>query len=405
MKIALVTYQIDFGGVETFLFRLANYLLENDHQVTFVVSNKIGRWHKLTEQRGYQVVSIIENKWQSPLRHAKRLANALSGFDAVILNHSSVGQSILGLLPTHTARISILHNIHPEIFSIGLSNIDNLDSVCAVSEGVMRAAFQNGVSSRKLSYINHGIEVPVQFLEKDNDGPLRLIFIGRILHSQKGVLHLPGILQILNNHNIPFHIDIIGDGPDKNELSFALTKILESDKYHLHGSLTNEQAQKLLLCADVLLLPSYYEGFGVVLLEAMANGVIPVATDLTNVTDKIISHGNTGFLVPVGNEEVFASYIIKLHNDRELKTEMSKKAWEVAKENYNVQTMGRSYLTLIEGIRSANWFGNRPGCISHIQTDLLSVFPFLPKFLGKKIDKVLRRFQQFRFDRMSSQIK
>ncbi|HEY7698624.1 MAG TPA: glycosyltransferase, partial [Vicinamibacteria bacterium] len=79
--------------------------------------------------------------------------------------------------------------------------------------------------------------------------------------------------------------------------------------------------------AQVLVVPSSYEGFGIVYLEAMGFG-LPVIASASGATDEIVRHESTGFLVPPGDAWSLARRIESLLDDRSLLTRMSLAAYE-----------------------------------------------------------------------------
>ena len=75
-----------------------------------------------------------------------------------------------------------------------------------------------------------------------------------------------------------------------------------------------EDVVPILKAADVLLLPSETESFGLVALEAMASGVPVVASDVGGLPE-VVEHGVTGFLAPVGDVDAMAAFCLKLLAD------------------------------------------------------------------------------------------
>jgi glycosyltransferase involved in cell wall biosynthesis len=75
-----------------------------------------------------------------------------------------------------------------------------------------------------------------------------------------------------------------------------------------------DEVAPLLAAADLLLLPSETESFGLVALEAMASGVPVVASDVGGLPE-VVAHGATGFLAPVGDIEAMAGYCVRLLRD------------------------------------------------------------------------------------------
>jgi glycosyltransferase involved in cell wall biosynthesis len=93
-------------------------------------------------------------------------------------------------------------------------------------------------------------------------------------------------------------------------------------KVHFHGSLDNEDLIAKLRSAHLLVVPSSYEGFGIVYLEGMAFGLPAIATTAGGASE-IISDGETGFLIPPDDAATLAERLSTLAGDRELLARMS----------------------------------------------------------------------------------
>jgi N-acetyl-alpha-D-glucosaminyl L-malate synthase BshA len=111
---------------------------------------------------------------------------------------------------------------------------------------------------------------------------------------------------------IPCKLLLIGDGPDRSRAEWlAVQKGIHSDVLFLGKQ--DEIHEKLQL-ADVALLPSELESFGLVALEAMACEVVPIATRAGGVPE-LIDHGKSGYLADVGDVETMARYALELLTD------------------------------------------------------------------------------------------
>ena len=91
---------------------------------------------------------------------------------------------------------------------------------------------------------------------------------------------------------------------------------------HFHGALDNEPLKQKLKQAHVLIVPSSYEGFGIVYLEGMAFGLPAIGTT-AGAAGEIIQHEKTGFLINPSDSETLATYVSQLPTDRNLLTELS----------------------------------------------------------------------------------
>jgi len=129
---------------------------------------------------------------------------------------------------------------------------------------------------------------------------------------------------------------ISGEGPDESSLR-KLARELKIDKQvtFAHGSTTHA---RLLHDTDVYVQCSRAEGFGTMVLQAMAYGVPVVATSTGGILS-LVRHGENGYLVPVGDAEALAEHIIKLLADAELRKKLGEAARQSADKSFNLDHM------------------------------------------------------------------
>ena len=130
---------------------------------------------------------------------------------------------------------------------------------------------------------------------------------------------------------IPSKLLLIGDGPDRSRAEWlAVQKGIHNDVLFLGKQ---DQVHEKLAIADVILMPSELESFGLAALEAMACEVVPIATRVGGVPE-VIEHGKSGFLADVGDVDTMASYAIELLSDESRLQEMAKASRAVAQSRF-----------------------------------------------------------------------
>ncbi len=168
-------------------------------------------------------------------------------------------------------------------------------------------------------------EVEARALE---EGELRLLFVGNLI-PRKGLHHLLKALHSLVGR--PFRLDVVGSEDIDRAYSAAIRKqVRELDltgRVDFHGTLAGASLEERFRRAQLLVVPSSYEGFGIVYLEAMGFG-LPVIASASGATDEIVRHEATGFLVPPGDTWSLARRIESLLEDRALLTQMSLAAYD-----------------------------------------------------------------------------
>jgi glycosyltransferase involved in cell wall biosynthesis/putative methionine-R-sulfoxide reductase with GAF domain len=135
-----------------------------------------------------------------------------------------------------------------------------------------------------------------------------VLFVGQ-LRPYKGVDVLLNAWRHVKNADL----HIVGDGHEGASLR-AMAADLGLDSVHFHGAVTDAQLTDFYANAHVLALPSTRkaEAFGLVLLEAMAAGCVPIASNLPGVSDVV---GTSGYTFPVGDSDALAALLVRLRDD------------------------------------------------------------------------------------------
>jgi L-malate glycosyltransferase len=139
---------------------------------------------------------------------------------------------------------------------------------------------------------------------------------------------------------IPARLVLVGDGPDRPEAAFEAESLGIADRVVFLGK--QDSVAELLACADLFLLPSASESFGLVALEAMAAGV-PVIASRTGGLPEVVIEGETGFLAPVGAVEEMADAGATVLGDEAVWRRMSEAARARAIEEFGVDRVVPQY--------------------------------------------------------------
>ncbi len=151
------------------------------------------------------------------------------------------------------------------------------------------------------------------------------------ISNLRPVKRIQDVLEVfkLVNKKVSSKLIIVGEGPEMEKIdSFLVDYPAFIDKIKIMGKQNDLRA--VLTHADVFLLPSEKESFGLAALEAMA-AATPIISSNTGGIPEVNIHEKTGFLADVGDVEKMAEYGVKLLTDESLLNEMKKTAKEVAK--------------------------------------------------------------------------
>lgn len=181
---------------------------------------------------------------------------------------------------------------------------------------------------------------------------LELGFVGRLEHRQKGVMHIPAILEWLTMLEVPFRLRILGQGRHEDQLRDALAEYVASGAVEFLGSKGASEVVTLLGDTDVFLFPSHFEGCPNALLEAMMAGAVPASWRLPGITDFIVDDRKSGFVAPVGDCEAIAAAIAELHADRDRLRAISGNASNAAMQRFRNEVCAQHYRDLFERVLS-----------------------------------------------------
>ncbi len=164
-------------------------------------------------------------------------------------------------------------------------------------------------SGARVDMIPHGVDIdrfrPAPFPPRE---PVRLLAVGRLV-EKKG-FHI--LLKAVSRLSFPFHLRIIGEGPERERLAAAITDADLSARVELCGGMTHTELPDEYAKAHIIVVPSILSGSGDrdglpnVVLEGMASGRPVVAGDVGAIESAIVD-GRTGMLLPPGDPSALAS--------------------------------------------------------------------------------------------------
>ena len=166
-----------------------------------------------------------------------------------------------------------------------------------------------------------------EFIERASRNPLRIVFVGNVIH-RKG-LHT--LLQAISRLHSAFKVDIIGSWTSEPQYAKQLQEFIAQKNLSsfllLHGSLDKEPLIEKFKQAHILVVPSSYEGFGIVYLEGMCFGLPAIGTS-AGAASEIITDGVDGFLIEPEDADALADRLKILNERRGLLIRMSLAARE-----------------------------------------------------------------------------
>ncbi len=147
------------------------------------------------------------------------------------------------------------------------------------------------------------------------ESPIRLLYAGR-LETPKGLAQVIQTLAGLVRRSVPARLDLVGDGPERPRFEALAAELGVADLVHFHGWKPRHELPEDYARAHFFLLPSRAEGWPKVLGEAMAFGVVPIASAISSIP-QIMNECGTGEALPAEDPEAFAEAIVAYSKDSE----------------------------------------------------------------------------------------
>src|SRR6266478_5379466 len=208
-----------------------------------------------------------------------------------------------------------------------------------------RTLVERGVPTEKIVITALGIDPNLfRSVSRPNASrPVRFVFVG-FLSAAKGV---PLLLEAWRSlGKVDAELWLIGS--TRTHHSRLIPKL---PGLRVVGRVPHRELPGMLCQCDVLVLPSYFEGFGAILLEAMAAGLPIIATDSTAAPD-LIANGVEGYVIPTGNAEALTVAMMRFVDSREKVALMSRAARRCA-ERYSWDAYGDRWMDILRQVGDA----------------------------------------------------
>lgn len=376
MKVLFYLYRYPgLGGIETVTTHLANYLYENGIEICFFsevfeekkmpLNSNIKVFHSSTQDLRKSLHEVLENEnIDIVVLHDNYDADAITIVKVLkelhiplfIQEHSDPLGTIVGAKRyVETLKMNNLRNI--------LWRIKNFNYVSRVAKKYLKrkqllvdasykyillsCRFVNPlekcvtiVDNSKIVAINNPLTVPINELALQNKKK-RVVFVSR-LEGVKGVHHLVSIYEKCAINNQDWSFEIYGDGKQRN-----LIETLANNHNNISYNGVTNNVSKVLETASILVMTSSFEGWGLVLTEAMANGCIPMAFNSYLSVKDIIDDSKNGVLVSPFNINEYCEKLQALIDSTDVRYRMSCECIQKARSFDITNNIGKQWLDLL----------------------------------------------------------
>jgi len=376
VKIGITCYPT-YGGSGAVATELGLALAERGHEVHFVTYAQPFRLVGLHERVFYHEVEMEDYPLFEHPPYSLALAVAL---------HDAVRREGLDLLHVHYAIphaasaylarqmlqhegslkiVSTLHGtditllgLHPSFHAITRFSILQSDGISAVSTFLKDETVRDfSVPSSRIDVIPNFVDTEVWRPNREPCHRSKLAPEGQkiVMHVSnfRAVKRVQDVVEVFAKirEKVPARLVLVGEGPERpRALKRAADLGLRDDVVFLgrHGSV-----DEILSCADLFLLPSQSESFGLAALEAMACGAPVVASNAGGLPE-VVTDGEAGYLLPVGAIDQMADAGVRVLSDPDLARRLSEGARALAVERFSARAIVPRYEALYERVLSAS---------------------------------------------------
>lgn len=256
------------------------------------------------------------------------------------------------------------------LWGLEASMYKHLDRINCVSTALKKSCLTDGIPAERISTIPYGVDefkfVHYRDLERKKQVRRVLglpeeafigLFVGRV-SPRKGCDLLFDAWERLAAEGEPYYLVLVGpygdhifmteEGRRFERRVQAYVAAAEEKRMRFTGQIGIDETARYFQAADCFVFPSKNEGFGIVLIEAMASGVPVIATRIPDVTEDIIDHEEDGIVLDTREPEALASAIRRLQSDRQLYARLSENAVEKVRKCFTLSSVAARYAVLYE---------------------------------------------------------
>lgn len=369
MRIGIVCYPT-FGGSGVLATELGKALAQKGHLVHFITYRQPVRLDGYRPNIFYHEVQVPTYPlfdyppYESAL--ASTMVDVIKNNDLDLLHvhyaipHASAAYTAKQILKKEGKNIPVITTLHgTDITLVGRDktyapvvtfSINESDAITAVSSNLREETYKHFAIEKEIEVIVNFVDVS-RFNRKPIDAFKKVIAPNGeriVMHASnfRKVKRIPDVLKIFKEiHNkIPSKLMLVGDGPERPAAEDMCRELQLGDDVRFVGK--QEQMEDILAIADLFLLPSEYESFGLAALEAMAAGV-PVVTTNAGGLGEISIPGKTGYLADVGDVKKMGEQAIEILGDDETLKQFKANATAHARL-YDIHHIVPSYEKLYE---------------------------------------------------------
>ncbi|MDF2668487.1 MAG: N-acetyl-alpha-D-glucosaminyl L-malate synthase [Paenibacillus sp.] len=343
LKIGITCYP-SLGGSGVVATELGKLLAEKGHEVHFITQSvpfRLGKFDKNIFYHEVEVSNYYVFKYPPyDLALASKLAQVAKMENLDLLHvHYAIPHAVCAFLAKEMvgSNLKVVTTLHgTDITVLGQDeSLSDIIKLALVKSDAVTAVSQDLINETHLSLeTDIPIDLAYNFVDKRVYYPRDVANLRRdfarpdeklLIHISnfRPVKRVADVVEIFAevNKKVKSRLMFVGEGPELSKMICKVKEMGLTDRVLFCGK--QDDIAQVISLADVMLLPSEKESFGLVALEAMACGVPTVGSNAGGIPE-LITHGETGFLAPIGDTHQMAEYATALLTDEQLYDKMSK---------------------------------------------------------------------------------
>ncbi|KAA9041604.1 N-acetyl-alpha-D-glucosaminyl L-malate synthase BshA [Ginsengibacter hankyongi] len=371
MNIGIVCYPT-YGGSGVLATELGKALADKGHNIHFITYQQPVRLNAFHANIFYHEVSVPTYPlfdyppYETAL--ASKMVDVIINNDVQLLHvhyaipHASAAYMAKQILKKEGIQIPVITTLHgTDITLVGKDktyspvvtfSMNESDAITAVSKNLRDETYRNFKMEKDIEVIYNFVDI--KRFERTPVQAFRQIIAPKneriLLHASnfRRVKRVDDVVNVFKevNKQIPSKLLFVGDGPERTHIEGLCRQMDAHADVKFLGR--QEQMEDILAITDLFILPSEYESFGLVALEAMAAGVPVISTNVGGLPE-INIEGVTGFLSNVGDVENMSKNITHIFSDDIAFKEMKKNALEQA-QKFDISTIVPVYENLYKKV-------------------------------------------------------
>ena len=323
MDVIIVSPSLDIHKNVSGISVVVNFIMSNNgsHRYVHFQQGKLDNESGYLHRRVLRVLKTIR-PWISCLDANKE---AIVHYNFSLDLYAILRDVLFILIAKYKKRKMVLH-VHggyylfkerqPFIIRCFLKQIFNRKYPVIVLSEKEKAALESNYKIGRIDVLPNCIDINRQLPAKDyEEKTIHILYIGRII-PEKGIDYIIDTAEKLRKANIDFKLHIAGSFLSKQYSEEEFVRRLEGDVIY-EGVVEGEAKSELLKKCHIFVLPSFYEGLPIALLESMNYGLVPIGTNVGSMSD-IVENGKNGFFVQTYDANAIVNCVLKLDKDRTL---------------------------------------------------------------------------------------